>query len=83
MGRSRDEAAVGFARMHDLLMLHQLVLPVEPSWQVLQTHLACLNPFAVASRYPGIIATRADAKDAIIYCREVRRVMRTAFGLSV
>jgi HEPN domain-containing protein len=78
-----EEAAIGFARTHDLLMLHQLVVPVEPTWQVLQTPLAFLNPFAVAYRYPGIIATRADAKDAITYCREVRRVIRIAFGLSV
>jgi len=78
-----EEAAIGFARTHDLLMLHQLVLPVEPNWQVLQTPLAFLSPFAVAYRYPGIIATRADAKDAITYCREVRRVIRIAFGLSV
>ena len=64
-------------------MLHQLVVPVEPNWQVLQTPLAFLNPFAVAYRYPGIIATRAEAKDAITYCREVRRMMRIAFGLAV
>jgi HEPN domain-containing protein len=78
-----EEATIGFARTHDLLILHQLVLPVEPSWQVLQTPFVFLNPFAVAYRYPGIIATRADAKDAIAYCREVRRVIRTAFGLIV
>ena len=78
-----EEAAIGFARTHDLLMLQQLVLSVEPNWQVLQTHLTFLNPFAVAYRYPGIIATRADARDAITYCRKVRHVIRTAFGLPV
>jgi HEPN domain-containing protein len=78
-----EEAAIGFTRTHDLLILQQLVLVGEPNWQVLQTPLAFLNPFAVAYRYPGIIATRADAKDAITYCREVRRVIRIAFGLSV
>jgi hypothetical protein len=56
-------------------MLHQLVVPVEPNWQVSQTPFAFLNPFAVAYRYPGIIATRADAKDAITYYRNVRRVI--------
>lgn len=78
-----EEAAIGFARTHDLLILHQLVLSVEPNWQVLQTHLTFLNPFAVAYRYPGIIATRGDARDAITYCRKVRHVIRTAFGLPV
>jgi len=57
-----EEAAIGFARTHDLLMLHQLVLPVEPNWQVLQTPLAFLSPFAVAYRYPGIIATKLMPK---------------------
>jgi hypothetical protein len=38
-----EEAAIGFARTHDLLMLPQLVLPVEPNWQALQTPLAFLK----------------------------------------
>ena len=78
-----EEAGISFARTHDLLMLHQLILPVEPTWQVLQTPLAFLNPFAVAYRYPGMIAARADARDAITYCRAVRRKIRTTFGLPV
>jgi HEPN domain-containing protein len=45
-----EEAAIGFARTHDLLMLHQLALPVEPNWQVLQTPLAFLNPCRSTSR---------------------------------
>lgn len=78
-----EEASLPFARTHDLLFLHQLVLTVEPAWQVRQTPLIFLNPFAVAYRYPGITAIRADAKDAIKYCREVWRVIRTTFGLPV
>jgi HEPN domain-containing protein len=78
-----EEASLVFARTHDLLILHQLVLPLEPTWQILQSYLAFLNPFAVAYRYPGLSATRTDAKDALTYCKEVRRVIRTAFGLPV
>src|SRR5262245_36147862 len=78
-----EEASIAFTRTHDLLMLHQLVLPLEPSWQVLQKPLAFLNPFAVAYRYPGINATKADAKDAMNYCREIRRVIRAVFGLAI
>lgn len=65
------------------LVLHQLVLPVEPGWAVLQPFLIFLNPFAFAYRYPGISATRADAKDALKNCREVRRVIRMGFGLPI
>jgi hypothetical protein len=42
-----------------------------------------LTDFAVRYRYPGWRATKAQAKQALKDCREVRRVIRTAFGLSV
>jgi len=45
--------------------------------------LILLSPFAVAYRYPGISASKGDAKDALKNCREVRRVIRTGFGLAV
>jgi len=57
------------------------VLPVEPSWVALQSQIVALNPYAVLSRYPGYDATKANAKDALKECREVRRVIRTAFSL--
>ena len=60
-----EEAGIAFSRTHDLLVLHHLVLSVEPGWIVLQPFLIFLNPFAVAYRYPGISATEGDAKDAL------------------
>jgi HEPN domain-containing protein len=78
-----EEAGIGFLRTHDLLVLHQLVLTAEPSWTVLQSFLILLNPFAVVYRYPGVSATKPDAKDALKSCREVRRVIRRSFGLAV
>jgi HEPN domain-containing protein len=77
------EAGIAFARTHDLLVLHQLVLQAEPTWQGLQPSLISLNPFGVGYRYPGLTATKADAKAAIKDCKEVRRVIRTAFGLPI
>lgn len=78
-----DEGGITFVRTHDLLALYQKVLVIEPTWVVLQPFLILLNPFAVAYRYPGISATKVDAKDALGNCREVRRIIRTALGLSV
>jgi HEPN domain-containing protein len=78
-----EEGGITFARTHDLLALHQNVLVIEPAWIVLQPFLIFLNPFAVAYRYPGISATKVDAKDALRNCREVRRIIRTALGLLV
>lgn len=78
---SLEEAGIAFGRTHDLLVLHQLALPIEPSSMVLQTCLIHLNPFSVAYRYPGITATRADAKDALNNSGHVRPAVRTKFGL--
>ncbi|HXF39551.1 MAG TPA: HEPN domain-containing protein [Blastocatellia bacterium] len=78
-----EEGDVAFARTHDLLVLHQMTLVIEPSWTVLQELLIFLNPFAIAYRYPGNSATKLDAQDALKNCREVRRVIRKALGLSV
>jgi hypothetical protein len=42
-----EEAGIAFSRTHDLLVLHQLVLPVEAGWAVLQPFLIFLDPFAL------------------------------------
>ena len=78
-----EEGRIAFSRTHDLLVLHHLVLSVEPHWTALQPFLISLNPFAVTYRYPGISATKADAQDALTNCREVRRIIRLGFGLAI
>jgi HEPN domain-containing protein len=75
------EANVTFRRSHDLLMLLNLVLPIEPSWQALMPRLSQLTIFAVDFRYPGMTADRALAKEAYAACKEVRQVIRLSFGL--
>jgi hypothetical protein len=76
-----EEEGIAFGKTHNLLPLLLLLLAVEPSWINLQTRLTALNVYAVAYRYPGNTATKADAKDALKDCLEVRRVIRQAFGL--
>lgn len=78
-----EEAARAFGRTHNLISLLILVLQVEPMWTVLQPHLTALNIYAVAFRYPGSSATRSNAANALKDCREVRRIVRQSFGLSV
>jgi HEPN domain-containing protein len=78
-----EEAGIEFAKTHDLPLLPTLALQIEPSWTVLQPEVAVLSPYAVDFRYPGKWATKADANQAVKYCREIRRVIRTAFGLQV
>ena len=76
-----EEAGVAAGKTHDLAKLLLLILPVEPSWSVLRQDLIVLTDFAVDYRYPGSSATRADAKDAVKRCRNVRLVIRHSFGL--
>src|SRR5207247_7775556 len=60
-----EEAGIAFARTHNLLVLHQLVLPVEPGWKVLQTFLIALNPLAVIYRDTRMSATQAYTRHAL------------------
>lgn len=78
-----EEGGIAFAKTHDLPFLLTLATQIEPQWTVLQQQASALNAFAVVFRYPGQWATKARAKQAIADCREVRRVVRTAFGLPV
>jgi len=78
-----EEAAIAFGRTHSLISLLILVLPVEPTWTVLQPHLTALNIYAAAFRYPGSSATRSNAANALKDGRAVRCIVRQSFGLSV
>jgi HEPN domain-containing protein len=77
------EAGIAVARTHDLLKLLNRLLPSHPHWLMLNTPLGSLTKYSVLYRYPGHDATKADARQAIQDCREVRRVIRVAFGLPV
>jgi HEPN domain-containing protein len=47
-----QEADIAFMRTHDLTILLDLVLPVEPDWEGLRGELHQLTAFAVESRFP-------------------------------
>ena len=59
------DAAVPFAKIHDLEKLLNDLLPIEPSWiSLLRNEAIILTSFAVEFRYPGMDATKSDAKEA-------------------
>ena len=76
-----EEAASAIPKTHNLYALLTLVLPFEPGWNALAADLNALNAFSVAYRYPGVSATKPDARDAVRRCRGVRRLVRQTFGL--
>ena len=75
------EAGLGVPRTHDLVALLQLLLPVEPLWASFAPALRRLNDYAVKFRYPGHVATRADAREALKICGSIRTDARASLGL--
>ena len=76
-----EEAGLNAPRTHDLVVLLQLLLPVEPLWASFAPALRRLNDYAVKFRYPGHVTTRADARQALKACRSLRSDVRLNLGL--
>lgn len=76
-----QEAGSAFPKTHNLLDLLQRDLVVEPSWTALNPALTQLVNYAVVFRYPGLSASKPDARKALTACRSVRRTVRQSLGL--
>ena len=75
------EAGIRFDRVHDLTVLLEQVLSVEPLWESYLEDLAYLCEFAVFYRYPGESADRDKALHARALCRSFRKSAREALYL--
>lgn len=75
------EAGRSFPRTHDPEGLLNLLVPVEPLLVAFQPVLGSLTAYAVQFRYPGHVATRQDAKDALKDCRAIRKEVRASLRL--
>jgi HEPN domain-containing protein len=75
------EAGLNVPKTHDLVALLQLLLPVEPLWASFAPALRRLNDYAVKFRYPGHVATPAEARVALKACRSLRAAVRLSLGL--
>ncbi len=78
-----EEAGVQFERTLALKKTMKLTLAVEPDWKELRADLSKLSVYTIDYLYPGKEAGKDDAQEAIESCRRIRKVIRTAFGLSV
>lgn len=76
-----QESGVAFGKTHDLSLLLDLILPVEPTWNVLRSELQALTVFAVAYRYPDDSADMDEAHEAMDSCRKIRQTIRKALNL--
>jgi len=70
-----------FSKIHDLVVLLDKILTIEPIWEVYREDLAYLSDFAVTFRYPGESADTESAIDAQQRCRRFRNAARDALGL--
>ena len=75
------EAGISFGKIHDLVVLLDQLLEMEPSWEIFREDLAYLSDFAVTFRYPGESADAESAIDAQCRCRRIRIAIRKAIGL--
>lgn len=76
-----EEESLPVPKIHSLTALLGLLLVKEPLWASFTPSLLLLNNFAVKFRYPGHVATRADALAALKACRSVRAGVRVSLGL--
>ena len=75
------EAGITFSKAHDLSILLNLCLPVEPLWAVEMPRMNILTGWAILARYPGTSATNLDAREAVNTCRRLRQFAREGLGI--
>ena len=71
-----------FPRTHDLEVLLDLLLPIEPLLDTFRHALVDLTTFAVAFRYPGESATREMARQVVKDAGSIREQLRQDMKLS-
>jgi HEPN domain-containing protein len=78
-----QEASIAIKKTHDLEVILNEVLKIEPSWSNLKNAANSLTVYAVKFRYPGDSANKIESKDAIKHCRLIRETVRQSFGLLI
>ncbi len=75
-------AQLSVPRTHDLSLLLDLVVAVEPAWESYRAELDFLVDFAVSRRYPGGTVSWQDAEQAVLNCRRFRAAARQSLQLA-
>ena len=76
-----QEANLPTPRTHKLNELLDLMVPTRPAWEAWRTDFSAFDKYAVETRYPGYIATKADVEHAVGICNEVRQTVRDMLEL--
>ena len=67
------EHNIEFTYTHDIRRLLNLAIVLQPNWSEFLDESSRLTSYAVEARYPGSIATKELAANAIRICRDMRR----------
>ncbi len=76
------DVGIEFEKTHDLGIILDMLVPLEPSCEELREDMDSLSGLAVEVRYPGYCSEAQDAAEALEIARRVRRVVRQGFGLA-
>jgi HEPN domain-containing protein len=76
-----NEASLQFLKTHDLALLLNQALAVEPLWVAFRPALKRLTDAAVTPRYPGGTFTKAEAQRALKACKAFRLEARESLGI--
>jgi len=74
------ENAVKFSRIHDLEILVNMVMTLNPVIHDVLKFARILSAMAVEVRYPGMIADEEDADEALLSAISIREVSRGILG---
>ena len=78
-----NEASLPIQKAHDLELLLNKALAIEPLWAAFRSALKRLSAAAVAPRYPGGVFTKSEAQRALKTCKTFRTEARLRLGLPV
>jgi HEPN domain-containing protein len=76
-----QEVDVPFGRTHHLIALLDLVVSVNPSWELSRHQLQNLNAYSVSIRYPGESSDKVAAREALDPSKVIREGARKTLGL--
>jgi HEPN domain-containing protein len=71
-----QESSVNFDKTHELTVLLDSILPVEPAWESMRSMLKVLTGYAVEFRYPGESANQEEANQSLKDCMHIRQIVR-------
>jgi HEPN domain-containing protein len=73
------EAKISFPKTHDLAVILDLVLNLQPAWEDLRPDLNSLTALGIEVRYPGTFADKEEAELSLRIAGRVRDLIRDVF----